>query len=426
MRLRQLVLSVVLAAALTGCMEHRWYKGNTHTHTWWSDGDSAPEVVTAWYRQHGYNFLVLSDHNVLSEGDKWIEAKGPREKAAARLEEKFPGQARRREVDGKVQYRCTPLAEVRTLFEKDGEFLMIPGEEISDHWSDPGAKKNRPVHVGAVNLQTVIKPPGGVTATQVMQNNVNAVLAQRKATGQPMFAHINHPNFGWGIMAEDLAPLRGEQFFEVFNGHPGVRNWGDDVHPSTDRMWDIVLTQRLADLDLPVMFGVATDDAHAFVGIPSRASNPGRGWVMVKASGLTPRHIIAAMERGDFYATSGVELATVKASSSRYEIEIKPREGVEYTIQFIGTRRGYDRGVQRVPTSLPGEGPYVQYKYSPELGQVLSQSTGTKAVYKMTGDELYVRAKITSTAKHPNPFAEGDVEMAWTQPGEPGGWQLFR
>ena len=43
----------------------RWFKGNTHTHTTESDGDSPPEDVTRWYRERGYNFLVLSDHNVL-------------------------------------------------------------------------------------------------------------------------------------------------------------------------------------------------------------------------------------------------------------------------------------------------------------------------------------------------------------------------
>jgi len=43
-----------------------WYKGNLHTHTNKSDGDSAPEVVTNWYEQNGYDFLVLSDHNHLT------------------------------------------------------------------------------------------------------------------------------------------------------------------------------------------------------------------------------------------------------------------------------------------------------------------------------------------------------------------------
>ncbi len=48
----------------------RWFKGNTHTHTDKSDGDSSPEVVAKWYKNNGYQFLVLSDHNVLTSTEK--------------------------------------------------------------------------------------------------------------------------------------------------------------------------------------------------------------------------------------------------------------------------------------------------------------------------------------------------------------------
>jgi hypothetical protein len=38
----------------------RWFKGNTHAHTLNSDGDSTPDDVVRWYREHGYQFLVLT------------------------------------------------------------------------------------------------------------------------------------------------------------------------------------------------------------------------------------------------------------------------------------------------------------------------------------------------------------------------------
>ena len=44
----------------------RWYKGNTHTHTINTDGDSSPEEVVGWYRQQKYHFLVLSDHDMVT------------------------------------------------------------------------------------------------------------------------------------------------------------------------------------------------------------------------------------------------------------------------------------------------------------------------------------------------------------------------
>src|SRR5688500_1236788 len=45
----------------------RWFKGNTHTHTINTDGDSPPETVVKWYKDNGYNFLVISDHDTITE-----------------------------------------------------------------------------------------------------------------------------------------------------------------------------------------------------------------------------------------------------------------------------------------------------------------------------------------------------------------------
>ena len=110
----------------------------------------------------------------------------------------------------------------------------------------------------------------------------------------------------------DAAP--GENLFEVYNGHPSVHNEGDATHASLERCWDVVLTWRLALLDLPVMYGIATDDAHAYHEQRVGLSNAGRGWVMVRSRELTPEHLIRAMEAGDFYASSG---GTLKRSSIR-------------------------------------------------------------------------------------------------------------
>src|SRR6185503_8985151 len=51
----------------------QWYKGNLHTHSLWSDGDEFPERIVQWYRDHDYQFLGISDHNVLHQGEKWVK-----------------------------------------------------------------------------------------------------------------------------------------------------------------------------------------------------------------------------------------------------------------------------------------------------------------------------------------------------------------
>src|SRR5579872_1479851 len=53
--------------------EFRWYRGNIHTHTLWSDGDDYPEMVALWYKDHGYDFLSFSDHNTLLKSERWVD-----------------------------------------------------------------------------------------------------------------------------------------------------------------------------------------------------------------------------------------------------------------------------------------------------------------------------------------------------------------
>ena len=63
-----------------------WFKGNTHTHSLWSDGNDFPEMIIDWYKSRGYDFLALTDHNILQEGDKWmdLEAIKKRQRALGR------------------------------------------------------------------------------------------------------------------------------------------------------------------------------------------------------------------------------------------------------------------------------------------------------------------------------------------------------
>ena len=244
----------------------KWWKGNLHTHSHWSDGDDYPDMIADWYKSKGYHFLALSDHNVLMQKQRWVDP--VKSRGGIKAFEKYLVRFGREWVETRVQddvyqVRLKPWNEIRARFEVAGQFLMIQAEEITDNFDDKTYKVNLPVHLNAVNLIEFITPRGGGSVQETMQNNIDAVVEQREATGQPMFPHINHPNFVWGITAEELAGLDGEQFFEVYNGHPDVRNEGDEVHAGTERMWDIILTKRLGELNKPIMYGIATDDAHS-------------------------------------------------------------------------------------------------------------------------------------------------------------------
>ena len=403
------------AAAESAAAEPRWWKGNLHTHSLWSDGDDYPEMIVDWYKQRGYHFLALSDHNVLAQGQRWIDAQKNAGGAAAleRYRKRFGDPWVERRVDnGKALVRLKPLNEYRFLFEEPNRFLLLQSEEISDRFG------SLPIHLNATNLLEVIPPQGGGSVLEVMQNNIDAILDQRKRTGQPILPHLNHPNFGWAVTAEDIARLRGERLFEVYNGHPAVHNHGDAEHPGTERMWDIALTQRLTEPQGETLSGIATDDSHHYHDQKPNRSNPGRGWVVVRARHLTPESLIAAMEAGDFYASTGVRLKDVRFAGGALWLEIEPEAGVTYVTQFIGTRKNYDRSSTPV-SAKDGKPLPVTRRYSSDIGTVLAEVKGTSARYALKGDELYVRAKIVSSKPQTNPTVPGEVETAWTQPVQP-------
>ncbi len=297
----------------------RWYKGNTHTHTINSDGDSSPDDVVKWYKDHGYNFLVLTDHNVLTS------------------------------VDG-----------LNALHGLDGQFIVVKGEEITDAFGD------KPIHINGLDPLRKIDPQGGNSVVEVIQRNVDAI---RDARAVP---HINHPNFRWAISAAELKQVRNFKLFEIYNGHPQVNNVGGGGMPGLEEIWDDILSAGVTQ------YGIAVDDAHHFKRHDDRsAARPGQGWVVVRAERLEAQALLAAMERGDFYASTGVELSDYQVNAASMTLVVKPNSWSKFRIQFIGA-----------------------------LGKVLSEATTNWATYRFRGDEGYVRARVI----------ESNGLMAWTQP----------
>src|SRR5262249_18524095 len=48
-----------------------WLRGNLHAHTTLSDGASPPEEVLADYEKSGYDFMAISDHDLLVPTEKY-------------------------------------------------------------------------------------------------------------------------------------------------------------------------------------------------------------------------------------------------------------------------------------------------------------------------------------------------------------------
>ncbi len=109
-----LAWTTLLAAQATPAREWKWYKGNLHAHTINSDGDSTPDSVVRWYKEQRYNFLVLNDHNFVTE------------------------------TEG-----------LNSIFGAKDRFLVITGEEVTSKIDGTS------VYVNALNLRSTVMPAVG-------------------------------------------------------------------------------------------------------------------------------------------------------------------------------------------------------------------------------------------------------------------------
>ena len=254
----------------------RWLKGNTHTHTTNSDGDTAPEEVARWYKNRKYDFLVLSDHNVF-----------------------------------------TDPATLASLM--DSTFLLIPGEEVTTGFQKAA------VHVNVLGITRVIAAPRDSTLLGTVQKTVDAIRAERAVP------HINHPNFLWSIDTATLFRVKNDRLLEIFNGHPTVHNIGGGDWPGMEDAWDALLTRGKK------IYGIAVDDAHHFQGEFAKArANPGRGWVVVRARSRDAREIVTALDEGHFYASAGPVVTEISVTPTSLSLTITRTGDFKYTTQFVG------------------------------------------------------------------------------------------
>ena len=179
-----------------------WYKGNIHIHTA-GEGDTRPDRLVRWYEQHGYDFLVITDHGRITLLDR-----GPDE-------------------------RC---------FQKP---LLIPGEEVS---AKTLGEEPVPVHLNAIGVSNLVEPIDAEGVSETLQTNIDAILASGG------IACINHPNQGWAFDQEAICQVSGANLLEVYNAWRGANVYGGVGKPSNEQIWDGVLSEGR------LIYGVATDD----------------------------------------------------------------------------------------------------------------------------------------------------------------------
>lgn len=251
----------------------RFLKGNVHAHTNLSDGDSAPEDVIGWYREHGYAFLAITDHNRLTEARDYSSL-------------------------------------------QDASFRLINGEEVSMYAS------GRQVHVNS--LCTAVKIGGGTFSSSAEA----LAWATTRIASEGGVAIVNHPNFDRAIERSDLLAAAPASGIEIASGHPYVYSLGRGDRPAHEDLWDYALAAGAR------FMGVGVDDEHHLRTDADPAAYGGSAWIQVFGDRNEPNAVCDALRSGRFYSSNGASIRRIAVTSTTYSVW--PGEAGA-SVRFIGS-----------------------------------------------------------------------------------------
>lgn len=436
-----------------------WYKGMLHCHTALSDGHALPEQALANYRDAGYNFCALTDHNrTVFDAGNWRYVKRevggwPYSIVPAQVENarrRFPDTVKVRDLpDGTQMVRITPLDELRRAFNEPNRFLVLGGVEVTRHLQTP--KVNAAVHMNYVNLDGLIESCRDRNMIETYRGedwDVRRLIRETREEvaryaerlgNPPHLFMVNHPLAGvYSVLPEHIIEDETIRFVEIHNG--GAKSVPsaplDCKGYELDRYWDIINAFR-ARKGAPLVYGVASDDTHTYpnIGLPEPEIQPefAHSCVMVRADELTEAALFGAMARGDFYAMAGTpSVEDVSFGKGALRVRAAARPGETLTVSFVVSKKGFDPSFVEVDSGVrcslvPNDTKRTVRHYpDPRIGQVVRTVTGrpgeaVDASYALAADDLYVRARIESDrpnleAKLGRTVFTPRGETAWTQP----------
>ena len=401
-----------------------WRKGALHCHSLWSDGRALPEMVLNTYKNFGYNFVCLSDHNVFQDDPQvWLpvmpeEGPWPSNLSKAEYERtvaELPYSLDEKTAGFRKYVRLKTFEELKQIFEIPGEFIMIPGEEVTIIDSDFGEKSEKlyQLHINLLNQTQMVAPPEQGDAESLTRQVLDSAQSQA-------LRMINHPFWPvWDVPPELLINMPELKLFEICNS--GTAAMFEDWIYTQEKFWDFVLAHRL-DKGYDVIYGTASDDAHYYD--PERLTQPcgcNTAWVMVNCQDtLTPENINQSLADGDFYSSCGVLLEDVvfDSESNTLSIKVAPENNANYRIDFITTTRDFDRTIEYADYPVKYEKRNRRRPLIPDsIGRVAKSVNGTSGSYTLSDNDLYVRAVVYSdvpTAMQ-NAFYP-KKQCAWVQP----------
>lgn len=271
-----------------------FYKGNVHSHTVRSDGKLQPADMLRGYKERGYAFVAISDH------ERYFDS---------------------------------------TEFDTD-DFLVYPAIEWAVEEPKDGYKGHH-LH-GLLGTRDMVAAAGDKRIAhdkymdkydwKTPQTIQRAIDTLREAGNLVMY---NHPIWS-RLELDDLLNVNGYFAVEIYNYGCVI----EDGTGLSTHYWDMLLRRGHK------VFGLATDDNHNYHPYGSPLCDSFGGWIVVAARKLDRESIAEALAQGSFYSSSGPEIYEFSHSGDEVYVRCSPVK----TIRMLSYER---RGVSK-PAEVGG------------------------------------------------------------------------
>lgn len=281
--------------------EGTFYKANMHMHTNISDGKMTPEETKKLFMENGYSIVAFTDHEVMVPHPELMD-------------ENFIA-ITSTEIATNERYDC-PFVYSKcyhlNIYSKDPNKVNFVGFDKKKMWLS---------HSLNYIDESIMSPYDRHYSIESM----NEII--KKANEDGCFVSYNHPF--WSCQNyEDYHGLKGLWGVEWYNNGCVQTGYPDTMGPVDDLL-------RLGEN----VFPLATDDAH-------NVEHCCGGFIMVKALKLEYGIVMDALEKGDFYSSSGplieeltIEdgIVNIKTSNAKVIYLTTERRFTKFSIAKEGT-----------------------------------------------------------------------------------------
>jgi len=278
-----------------------FYKANLHTHSNYSDGKCSVEELKAAYKERGYSVIAFTDHEHLIDNSRLNDENFLAITSCEVAIKQYANLSTLKRHDMKVTHL--------NFYSKDPHNVKTPCySSVYDHYVKDN---NRDLIWQGDEYERVYSPDG-----------INDMIRRAKEEG--FLVSYNHPT--WSLeYACDYLNYEGFDFVEIYNNSCARRGQHDD-----ETAFEVMLMHEKK------VFCTAADDNHNTFGFDSVYSDSFGGWCVINADCLDYGEVMIALEKGDFYASTGCEITSISREGDKVHVECSPAKKISLSTE---TRR---------------------------------------------------------------------------------------